>query len=77
MADYRSFRMHQDLGPSTISALGAAYDGALLPLHPDGGDDYELLRYSLACHLMKAAFGGEQNADLLRERATAYVTEWF
>jgi hypothetical protein len=26
---------------------------------------------------MKAAFDGEQDADLLRERASAYVTEWF
>ena len=68
MADYRSPRMHQDLGASATSALGAAYDAAL---------QHSLLRYSLACHLMKAAFAGEHDADLLRERASAYVTEWF
>jgi hypothetical protein len=76
MADYRSSRMHEDLGPSATSALGAAYDAALQSLQPGHGEE-PLLRYSLACHLMKAAFDGEHDADLLRERASAYVVEWF
>ena len=75
MADYRSYRMHKDLGPRATSALGAPYDAALQSLH--SGEDHTLLRYSLACHLLKAAFGGEQDPDLLRERARAYVGEWF
>jgi hypothetical protein len=76
MADYRSSRMHEDLGPRATSALGTAYDAALKSFELTG-DDHALLRYSLACHLIKAAFRGEQDADLLRERATAYVNEWF
>ena len=68
--------MHEDLGASVTSALGAAYDAALQSL-PGRDEEHILLRYSLACHLMKAAFGGEQDAGLLRERASAYVTEWF
>jgi hypothetical protein len=76
MADYRSSRMHEDLGPRVTSALGAAYDAAL-QLSQLSGDEHTLLRYSLACHLVKAAFGGEQDADVLRERASAYVVEWF
>jgi hypothetical protein len=76
MADYRSSRMHEDLGPRATSALGAAYDAALQS--PElRSDEHALLRYSLACHLVKAAFAGEQDAGLLRERARAYVTEWF
>ncbi len=76
MADYRSSRMHEDLRPRATSALGAAYDAAL---QSSGrrGDEHLLLHYSLACHLMKAAFAGEQEAGLLRERASAYVVEWF
>ncbi len=76
MANYRSSRMHEDLGPRTTSALGTAYDAALQSSELNG-EEHTLLRYSLACHLMKAAFDGEQDADLLRERASAYVTEWF
>ena len=75
MADYQSSHMHEDLGPRATSALGAAYDAAVQCLH--SGEEHTVLRYSLACHLMKAAFGGEQDADLLRERASAYVAEWF
>jgi hypothetical protein len=74
MAHFRSSRMHEDLGPIVTSALGAAYDAALQSL---SGDEHTLLRYSLACHLVKAALGGEHDADLLRERAIAYVMEWF
>jgi hypothetical protein len=77
MADYRSSRMHEDLGPSATSALGAAYDAALQSLQPEHGEEHTLLRYSLSCHLVKAAFDGEHDADLLRERARAYVVEWF
>ena len=77
MAGYRSSRMHEDLGPRATSALGAAYDAALQSLQSGRGEEHTLLRYSLACHLMKAAFAGEHDADLLRERASAYVTEWF
>ena len=76
MADYRSARMHEDLGPSVTSALGAAYDAALQSHHLHD-EEHTLLRYSLACHLMKAAFRGEHDADLLRERARGYVAEWF
>ena len=54
----------------------AAYDAAL-QLPQLSGDEHTLLRYSLACHLVKAALGGEHDADLLRERAIAYVMEWF
>ena len=74
MADYRSSRMHEDLDPSATNAVGAAYDTALQALQSGGA---ELLRYSLAHHLMKAAFAGERDADLLGERATAYVETWF
>jgi len=77
VADYRSSRMHEDLGPSATSALGAAYDRALQFFQFEHGEEHTLLRYSLACHLVKAAFRGEQDADLLRERAAAYVEEWF
>jgi hypothetical protein len=66
--------MHEDLGPKVTSALGAAYDAAL-QLPELSGDEHTLLRYSLACHLVKAAFGGEHDADLLRERAVAYVVD--
>jgi hypothetical protein len=57
MAQYRSSRMH-DLGPTVTSALGAAYDAAL-EMPQLSGDEHTLLRSSLACHLVKAAFGGE------------------
>ena len=77
MDDYRSSRMHEDLGPRATSALGAAYDAALRSLQNGDDEEHTLLHYSLACHLMKAAFAGEHDADLLRERASAYVTEWF
>ncbi len=59
MADYRSSRKHEDLDPSATSAVGAAYDTALQSLQSGGA---ELLRYSLAHHLMKAAFAGERDA---------------
>jgi hypothetical protein len=36
-----------------------------------------VLRYSLACHLVKAAFSGDEDPYLLQERANAYVAEWF
>lgn len=74
MAHYRSFGMNEDLGPQATRALGAAYDATVQSLR---GEEYELLRYSLACHLVKAAFAGERDPDLLRARANAYVAEWF
>ena len=77
MAYYQSSLMHEDLGPAATSALGAAYDAALQSLQAGGAEEHILLRYSLATHLMRAAFRGELDADLLRERASAYVTEWF
>ena len=75
MADHRSSGKHEDLGPTATSALGDAYDNALRSLQRRGGDP--LLRYSLARHLMAAAFAGELRPDLLRERGITYVTKWF
>lgn len=76
MASYRPSHMHEDLGPRATSAMGAAYDAALQS--PElGGEEHPLLRYSLACHLVKAAFSGDEDPYLLQERANAYVAEWF
>jgi hypothetical protein len=76
MAQFKSSGIHEDLAPTATSALAAAYDAALRSFELDG-EEHTLLRYSLAYHLVKSAFAGEQNADLLRERASAYVQEWF
>jgi len=70
MAEYQKPQTPRDLGPSATCALGAAYDTALQS-HPS-----ELLRYSLARHLMNAAFAGEMDPDRLRNRASAFVTNW-
>ena len=69
-------RIH-DLAPSATSALGAAYESALQSLPPQAFEDYSLLRYWLARHLIAAAFAGEQEPDALRRRAIAYVAKWF
>jgi hypothetical protein len=69
-------RIH-DLGPSATSAVGAAYESALQSLPPKACEDYPLLRYWLARHLIAAAFAGEQEPDALRGRAIAYVEKWF
>src|SRR5687768_7722809 len=73
MADDRIY----DLGPSATSALGAAYESALQSLTPEAFENYPLLRYWLARHLIAAAFAGEQEPDALRGRAIAYVEKWF
>ena len=73
MADDRT----HDLGPGATSALGAAYDNALRSLPPKAFEDYSLLRYWLARHLITAAFAGEKEPDVLRKRAIAYVDKWF
>jgi hypothetical protein len=70
MAEYQTPQTPKDLGPSATGALGAAYDTALQS-HAS-----ELLRYSLARHLMNAALAGEMDPDRLRERASAFVANW-
>jgi len=69
MAVHRSVHTH-DLGPSVTSAVGAAYDSVLQSLESEGAGG---LRYSLARHLLNAAFEGERDADRLHERAAAFV----
>jgi hypothetical protein len=68
MADHQSSR--SDLDPSVTSALGAAYDSVLESLQSEGA---EFLRYSLARHLMNAAFAGERDPDRLQECANMFV----
>ena len=74
MANYQLSCTHEDLVPSVTSALGAAYDSVLQTLELE---EYALLRYALARHLMSAAFAGERDPDLLRQRAIAFVTKSF
>jgi hypothetical protein len=69
MADHHSLPTH-DLDPSVISAVGAAYDSALQSLESEGA---EVLRHSLALHLLNAAFAGERDSDRLQERGVAFV----
>jgi hypothetical protein len=69
MADHQSFETY-DLGPDVTSALGAAFDSVLQLLKSEG---VEFLRHALACHLMDAAFAGERDPEILRERAVAFV----
>jgi hypothetical protein len=73
MANYLSSRIKQDLGPSVTSALGAAYDATLQSVQSETA---EFFRYSLARHLMNAAFAGERDPELLQQRASAYVQNW-
>lgn len=77
MAHHRSSQIERDLGPSATSALGAAYDNALQSLPPEAFQDYQLLRYWLARHLIAAAFAGEREPAALQKRAIAYVEKWF
>ena len=70
MAEYQQPQTPKDLGPSATCSLGAAYDSAL------ESHTSELLRYSLARHLMNAAFAGEMDPDRLRKRAGAFVANW-
>jgi hypothetical protein len=77
MANDRSPAMHEDLGPSATRALAAAYDFVLESRRPEAPETYPLLRYLLARHLVGAAFAGERDPGLLRERAIAYVAKWF
>ncbi len=69
MADHHSLQSH-DLGPSVTSAVGAAYDSVLQSLESEGA---EVLRFSLARHLVNAAFEGERDSDRLQERAVVFV----
>jgi hypothetical protein len=48
--------MHEVLGPSATSALGAAYDRTVQFFEFEHGDEHTLLRYSLACHLVRQLF---------------------